>query len=405
MRIRFPWILAVAALIAAAAMLACSTKYAASNNGLVVVSTQGNAVMDTFSLNLNNGSVSEINNVNGPPINGVGTSVVLDPAGAYAYVLVAQSTFVNNSETGVEAFAIASDGKLGSGTTTVLKGGVLPVAMAIDSSGKFLFIADSSPGAVSVLSIGSGGALTEIPNSPFLLPTQIGGPIPSASAVAVSSTKYPPAYAICSANVPPATENLYVTDATSYYVLNYSVASSGVLTFVSQNVTGTDPAGVTVDPCNRFVYVSNSLGNSVSAFTICNTVTLPNCTLADFSLLPVNGSPFNTSPGAGPGPLMMDAYANYLYVLDSSGSTAGTGGISAFAVSSVSGSLTALSPPLINTNSYPTSMAIRSDDSWLFVANSDSANLSEYAITPSNGKLVPQTAVQTDNTPWGVAVK
>ncbi len=398
MRIRFPWTLAVAAVIAAAAMLACSTKYAASNNGLVVVSTQGNAVMDTFSLNLNNGSVSEINNVNGPPINGVGTSVVLDPAGAYAYVLVAQSTFVNNSETGVEAFAIASDGKLGSGTTTVLKGGVLPVAMAIDSSGKFLFIADSSPGAVSVLSIAGNGALTEVAGSPFLLPVQAGGPIPSASALALTHTVYPPAYASCSANVPPTAEDLYVTDATSYYVLNYAVASSGALTFVSQNVTGTTPAGVTVDPCNRFVYVSNSHDNDVSAFTVCNSVNLPTCLHADFSLLPVTGSPFNT--GTTPGPLMMDAYANYLYVLD-----LGADAISAFSVSSTSGSLTALSPALINTNSYPTSMAIRSDDSWLFVANSYSANLSEYAITPSNGKLVPQTAVQTDNTPWGVAVK
>jgi len=50
-------------------------------------------------------------------------------------------------------------------------------------------------------------------------------------------------------------------------------------------------------------------------------------------------------------------------------------------------------------------MAIRSDDSWLFVANLNSANLSEYAITPSTGALTPQPQVQTDNFPWGVAVK
>ena len=399
MSIRFPWVLAIAALVAAGAMLACSTKYAASSNGLVVVSTQGNAVMDTFSLDLGNGDVTEINNVNGPPTNGVATSVALDPAGAYAYVLISQSTFVNNSATGVESYPILSDGKLGPGTTVTLAGGVTPAAMVIDSAGKYLFVADSSPGAVSVLSIGSSGALTEVAGSPFLLPTQVGGPIPSASALAVTHTVYPSAYASCSANVPPTNEDLYVTDATSYEVLNYSVASSGALTFVSKNVTGTTPSGVTVDPCNRFVYVSNSHDNDVSAFTVCNSVTLPTCTLANYELLPISGSPF--SAGTNPGQLMMDAYANYLYVLD-----LGSDAISGYSVSSTTGSLTPLTPALVNTNSYPTSMAIRSDDSWMFVANLNSANLSQYAITPSSGKLTPQNAsVQTDNYPWGVAVK
>ena len=169
--------------------------------------------MQTFSLDLGNGHVTQINNVNGPPTNGVPTSVVLDPAGAYAYVLVTESVHVNNSATGVQAFAVASDGKLGSGTSTALNPvgsvPVVPVAMVIDSGGKFLFVADAAtgsvPGGVSVLAIGSGGTLTEVPNSPFLLPPQTGGIIPSASALAVTPTVYPPAFALCSPNVPPTT--------------------------------------------------------------------------------------------------------------------------------------------------------------------------------------------------------
>jgi 6-phosphogluconolactonase (cycloisomerase 2 family) len=50
-------------------------------------------------------------------------------------------------------------------------------------------------------------------------------------------------------------------------------------------------------------------------------------------------------------------------------------------------------------------MAIRSDDSWMFVANSNGETVSEYAITPSSGALTPQGSVTTDPTPWGVAVK
>jgi hypothetical protein len=446
MRTRFTWILGIAALISVAVLVACSSKYSASNNGLVVVSTQGNAVMDSFSLDLGNGHTTQIFNSGGPPTNGVPTSVVLDPAGAFAYVLVTQSSTVNQSSTGVQSFTVASDGKLGSGTTTVLsqtstvvtvcngpgqfpvqvtvQAPVVPDAMVIDSGGKFLFVADAVtsgqtptyqcngtmvtstvpvPGSVSVLAV-SSGSLTEVPGSPFSLPAQTGGTTPSASALAITPTVYPAAYSLCSANVPPATENLYVTDSVNYELLNYSVSSSGVLTLVPTSSTpgiptGTVPSGVTVDPCNRFIYVSNGQpNNTVSAFTVCNAVLLPTCPNADFSLRPVTGSPFVA--GNSPGPLMMDAYANFLYVVDT-----GQNAISAYRVSTTTGSLTPLSPATITTNSFPTSIAIRSDDTWMFVTNLNQASVSQYAITPSSGALTPQSAFQTDNFPWGVAVK
>jgi 6-phosphogluconolactonase (cycloisomerase 2 family) len=391
--------LGVAVLISIGVLVACSTKYSASNNGLVVVSTQGNADMDTFSVDLVNGSVAQVFNASGPPTNGQPTAVVLDPAGTFAYVMITQSSAVNDSATGIEAFPVASDGKLGSGTTTTLKGGVAPVAMVIDSAGKFLFVADSSPAAVSVLAIGSNGGLTEVAGSPLVVEqgaTQ--NALPNFSALAVTPTVYPSAFAVCSGSVPPTTENLYVTDLANYAVLNYSVSSAGALTLVSETATGSNPSGVTVDPCNRFVYVSNSQpDNSVSAYTICRVVSLPSCPDVN-DLLPVSGSPF--AAGNSPGPLMMDAYAGFLYVLDR-----GQNAISSFRVSTSTGSLTVLSPTPVTTNSFPTSMAIRSDDSWMFVTNLNSANLSEYAITPATGTLTPQPTVETDNFPWGVAVK
>jgi 6-phosphogluconolactonase (cycloisomerase 2 family) len=262
----------------------------------------------------------------------------------------------------------------------------------------------SSPGGVSVLAIGTGGSLTEVPGSPFILPAQVGGTTPSPSALAVTPTVYPPAFAICSANVPPTTENLYVTDSVNYVILNYSVASTGVLTLVPTSSTlglptGTVPSGVTVDPCNRFVYVSNGVpNNSVSAYTVCSATSFPTCTQADFSLRVVTGSPF--AAGNAPGPLMMDAYANFLYVVNTMGNS-----ISGYRVSTTTGSLSPLSPAITTTNSFPTSIAIRSDDTWMFVTNLNSLNVSQYAITPSSGSLTPQPPVETDNFPWGVAVK
>ena len=398
MRTRFTWLGGIAVLIAVGLLMSCSTKYSASSNGLIVVSTWGSAVMDTFSLNLSTGRTAEINNVNGPPTNGNGTTVVLDPTGNFAFVLVSQSSVVNNSATGVETFPISSDGKLGSGTTTTLKGGVTPTGMVIDSAGKFLFVSDTAPGAVSVLSVGASGTLTEVAGSPFLLPAQVGGVTPSASAIAVSSTSFPPAFAVCSANVPPSTENVYVTDSLNYWVLNYSVSSTGALTFVSQIATATVPAGVTVDPCNRFVYVSNSTSNNVNAYTVCNAVSLPSCLKSDYSLIAVAGSPFAAL--SQPGALTVDPLGNYLYVVDT-----GENAISAYKISSTTGSLTSLSPASVATNAGATSIAIRSDDTWMFVTNFNSANVSQYAVTPATGQLTPQPPIQTDNQPWGVAVK
>jgi len=434
MRTRFAWIAAVLALVLLGFVVACSTKYSSSSNGLVVVPSRDSQVMQTFSLNLSNGHASQINNVDGPPTNGLPSSVILDPAGAFAYVLITQNPAVANTASGIEIFQIASDGKLTAGTTTALNNTIItigttcesvpvtPIALAMDSAGKFLFVANSAtadatgnsvPGSVSVFAIGGNAVLAEVspvscaspntPGSPFPLPVQTGGSTPSASALALTPTVFPAQFAPCSGVAAPGSQNLYVTDSIDNVVLNYSVSSTGSLSLVPTVAvpTGTLPSGVAVDPCNRFVYVANSRSNSVSAYTICTAVNLsvqPPCLSADYSLHPVTGSPYPVADL--PGPIAVDAYANFLYVVNT-----GSSSISAFRISSATGTLTAISPATVATNSGPNSIAIRSDDRWLFVANTNSANISQYAITPASGALTPQSPFTTLNFPSGVAVK
>ncbi len=466
MRTRFAWMVAVLALIVIGFLMACNAKYSSNDNGLVVIPSQGGGplvnnnqqsgpVMETFSLDLANGSTTEINNVNGPPTPGLPTAVVLDPAGANAYVIVTENPAVpGGSMTGLAAFPIASDGKLGNATTYTLNSAsvqvqvqvngvptnetemvpVAPVALRMDSAGKFLFVANSAtsdsddppnpvPGSISVLSVGSNGTLSEVPGSPFVLPVnsvnllpQLQEPCtiqvacPSPLALAVTPTIYAPQFAYCSGAAAPTTENLYVPDSIGNVVLNYSVSSSGTLTLVQTDngvgiPTGYMPDGVTVDPCNRFVYVSNGLSNAatsntVSAYTICITLTQQNCPAADFRLLPIKGSPFAVSPGEGPGPLSMDAYGNYLYVVDTA-----SGLVSQFRVSTATGALTPLTPPYVSASGGANSIAIRGDDSFVFVANLNPGTLSEYAINLQSGNLTPLPVVQTFNYPSGVAVK
>jgi hypothetical protein len=467
MRTRLAWILAILALVSISAVMACSTKYSSSSNGLLIVPSQAGGplvnnqlagpVMETFSLDLANGHVSEINNVNGPPTPGLPTAVVLDPAGANAYVIVTQNpAVIGGSATGIASFPVASDGKLGTAATTtlnttaptvtvvcvtpsgsqdisvpVLPTPVVPNSLVIDSAGKFLFVADvatsgqtqpytcnsatdtstvSVPGTVSVFAV-SSGTLTEVPGSPFPLPTDSGASTSSASALAVTSTSFPLLYSYCSGFPPATTENLYVTDSVNDVLLNFSVSSTGSLIPVPTSTTvgvptGAVPSGVTVDPCNRFVYVSNagpgSNANTVSAYSICYTVnvSLPNCSTPNYSLLAIKGSPFTVSPGDNPGPLSEDAYGNFLYVVDT-----GSNVVSQFKLSPSTGALTPLTPAFVGAGQGANSIAVRNDDTWVFVANITAGTVSQFAISPSTGNLVPAPQpISTFNLPSGVAV-
>jgi 6-phosphogluconolactonase (cycloisomerase 2 family) len=426
MRIRFTWILAILLLVAIGFIVACSTKYSSSSNGLVIVPTQGTvdaippatAVMETFSLDLANGGMSQINNVNGPPTPGLPGAVILDPAGAYAYVIVNQNAELPSS-TGITSFAVGSDGKLAAGVLTNLNtpvGGtpVAPVALAMDSAGKFLFVANSSnngdPGSVSVLAISSGGILSEIASSPFLLPAEPGGQTPSASGLAITPTAYPVQYSYCSTHTAPTTENLYVTDSVNYVLLNYSVdPSAGTLTLMPYSTTlpgvptGSVPSGVAVDPCNRFVYVANQLTNNVSGYTICSAINLlsqPPCPAADFSLNPLSGK--LAIAGDAPGPIAVDAYGEFLYVVNT-----GSSNVSGYRIVASTGVLIPFSgaSAAVAAGVGANSIAIRSDDSWVFVANLTAGTLSQYAITFSTGVLNPVGPVTTLDLPSGVAVK
>jgi len=441
---RLAWLLGVVVLVLIGLLVACGSNYNSSSDGLVLVGSQGSGLIETFSFNLGSGHVSSISN---PPadtssqtcvLGGVPSSLVVDPKGTYAYAIINANTSCDTtsppftSTTGILAFKVNSGG-----TTSVVgiqvpfnpgPAPVVPGTMVMDPAGKFLFVADRAttdntglavPGSVSVFAIGSGGSVTEVAGSPFFMPvTTVTQPGPDIVSVAPTPTVFPAIgvngvqNSVCSTLTPPTSQYLYAVDTLGNQVFEFQVdASSGVLSIPTPLAAlpsfGTDqtPAGVAVDPCNRFVYVSDSLSNKVSAYTICNAVTLA-CPLADGSLVPVSGSPFGLSGSANsPGPLAVDPYGNYVYVLGTLSNT-----ISPLKISPVSGALTGGSPATVATGVGPRSIAIRGDDNWMFVTNFGSSSLggntvSQYAITPATGALSAEEAIQTDNYPWGLAVK
>ena len=466
--------LAVVIVLAIAMLLACNSTYSASSDGLVIVPSFGSAAVQAFSFNLTNGHVSTVNTA--PPILGQPTAMVLDPGGNFAYVAVMPNAQVFNTltTTSLASYTINSDGTMAPAGTPPLtmltlcpdplpppappyvscpalpqsspvfnpaEGKLSPTAVTIDSAGQYLFVADQQtsdyngnavPGSISVFSIGSGGTLTEVAGSPFTVPPLLTGPvtIPNLVGLAVTPTKYPVlnTQAVQNAEcalvqqLPPSTpEYLYVADANNNWVWGFTVQSGGALqpigypnnlvTFPANSVT----TGVAVDPCNRFVFVTNNLSNNVSAYAICNGTSPARPAICDTNQYPegylvqVTGSPFALGGGPsgpnGPTVLAVDPLANYLYVVDKQSNQ-----LSCFRITQVNGGLAPLSTATVATGINPSAIAIRADDNWVFVANNETLNgfgvVSQYELAPGTGILTPfGTGIETDNYPTAVIVK
>jgi 6-phosphogluconolactonase (cycloisomerase 2 family) len=430
------WLLGFVGLILVALLAACGSNYNSSTNGLVLVGSQGSSVIQTFSLNPGSGHVSSVANSTNDTsnetclLNGSPSSMVMTPSGAFAYVIFNSSSVCSNAtQAGIAVFQVKSDGTTAQVGSLVLDPN--PIALAMDSAGKFLFVAEglnswgspspkpcpqtSAQYGVCVYTIGSDGSLTGVQGT-FSFASGQGFRTPNIVAVAPTPTVFPAAGingvsgAVCTAagNSPPTTEYLYAVDADNYVVWEFTVDMStgalGNLTPsgpVPSHPTDAIPAGAAVDACNRFLYVSGSLHNKINAYVICTTAIQGVCPSADGSVVDVSGSPFAVTGSAnGLGPIAVDPNGNDVYVVGTLSNT-----VSAFRISPVSGALAALSPATVATGTSPKSIAIRADNNWMFVTNYGSASVSQYAITPATGVLTTAEPITTDNYPFGVAVK
>jgi 6-phosphogluconolactonase (cycloisomerase 2 family) len=411
------WLLGLAGLISAGLLVACGSNYNSSSNGLVLVGSQGSSVIQTFSFNLNNGHIASVANSTNDTgnktclLNGLPSSMVADPAGQYAYVIIDASSLCQNSQLGIAAFQIKSDGTIAQVGNLVSDPN--PVSLAMDAAGKFLFVAEGA-GGVIVYAIGSGGTLTAAGAASV---NGLASQTPNIAAVAATPTVFPgigingTQNSVCSVpgNSPPTSQFLYAVDSNNYVVWEFAVDTTTGALGTPQGVsqvpsfpTDAVPVAAAVDPCDRFLYVSDSLHNKINAYTICTTVIANGvCPFANGRLNDISGSPFAVSGSANVlGPLVVDPYGNNVYVLGTLSNT-----LSGFKISPVSGSLTALTPATVATGANPKSIAIRGDDNWMFVTNYGSASVSQYSITPATGALSVSSTITTDNYPFGVAVK
>jgi 6-phosphogluconolactonase (cycloisomerase 2 family) len=145
--------------------------------------------------------------------------------------------------------------------------GANPGAVAVDPTGHFVYVVDSSSDRVSGFAIDpSDRALTPVPGSPYL------------------STGFTPA----GVATEPSGRFVYIANQGSASIDAYTIdAHTGALTLVpgSPFVAGLLPTAAGTDPSGNFLYVANSSSRDVSVYTINKTTG---------ALTPVPGSPFAT---------------------------------------------------------------------------------------------------------------
>jgi uncharacterized protein (TIGR03437 family) len=300
---------------------------------------------------------------------------VIDPTGKFLYVT---SSFGQSPPNAISAFTISP----GSGALTVVQGSPfptadLPEAMAVDPTGKFLYVAsDGNTGAygdISAYTINAAtGALTAIQGSPF------------------RTGLYPEGIA-----VDPTGKFLYVTSLIANTVSVYAINGGGeALTpnAGSPYPAGNSPSSVAVHPTGKFVYVlaADIVGFSVAA--------------GSGALTAIPGSPFHSE--AFTTAVAMDPGGKFLYAANALPNS-----ITVYSVNPDSGALTK-----VQGSPFPSQViwafAVDPSGKFLYTVNSFPlfVGISAYAINATTGALteIPgspfQTAIRSTGLAAGIAI-
>ncbi len=406
MRMKSRWVVCGLAGLAAVLLNSCTTSngvVGATGTGFMWVTTQGDQLLTSYSINLTTGAASQV----GTSVpTGLGpVAIALTPAGDAMFV-------ANRNDNTIGAYKVNSDGSLALPCSTANCNTVpaapvagTPVAMTIDPSGKFLFVANladqllfpppNTPDTVSVFSI-SGAALTTVG--------------------AFTSTGNGPAALAAS----PTGNFLYVANRYTSTVSILSYDNTGTLTQpLGPPITvGTNPVGLAFSRCTGtttattncpavappgYLFVANSGSNNVSVFSACTQVTTA-CPVANGTLTPIIGSPIASS-GTGPTSFVVDPALDFVYLVNS-----GSFQVSEYKYSSATGFLAPLSPPIISTGASPLTSGITADGHWVYIPNSGGSSVSGFNLNPTTqttptGQLMTGPSVALVGQPSAVLVR
>jgi 6-phosphogluconolactonase len=309
------------------------------------VANETSGSISAYSIDASTGALAPIA---GSPFASTGTTpvaVAVDPNGAYLYV-------ANNGSGTVSVYAIdPSSGALAAAGDPVGSGNG-PFAIAIDPADRFVYVANKTDGTVAVFVTGSGGSLTPIGGSPFSV-----GTVPT------------------SLKTDPGGNFLYVTDYAQNSVAVLSIEpGGGALAAIggSPFAAGGGALSVAVFPstAGTFAYVANETGRSVSLYSI---------NAGTGALAALSGSPLPTSSNAEA--VAIDPAGKFLFL-----ATAGNE-LASYAITPATGALALASTT--GTGVFPLNIAIDPADTFAYVANENSNDISAYSYSSTTGALTP----------------
>src|SRR5262249_5015839 len=141
---------------------------------------------------------------------------------------------------------------------------------------------------------------------------------------------------------------------------------------------GALPQAITVDPAGRFVYVTHDdegAPDAVSGFTIDATTG---------ALSPISGSPFPT--GSGSIAAIVDPFGQFVYVANSN-----SGDISCVTIDAITGALTRIPGSPFPAAGAPQALTVDPSGRFVYVTNTNFGsvpdNIARYTIDGSTGAL------------------
>jgi 6-phosphogluconolactonase len=296
MRMKFRRPAGVLTLISLYILTSCSNSTSTSptsGTGYLWVIAQGNTSAQAYTVNLNSGELTA--NANLVTTGTAPSAVVVAPSGKAMFV-------ANSGSNTVSSFTINSDGSLTAGTASYPTGRT-PISLAIDPAGKFLFVANQADSTISVFTVqgttlsAAGTFSTQDPNNPGLS-------APSALAV-TSSGNF-----LYVANQLTNSVSGFTYNTTSGSLSPLSTFSFPAGTNPSALVLSPVLAS---SPGASFLYVGNAGSNDISVFAAC-TVASTTCSSPNGLLSAITGSPF--AAGLNPVSLAVTPGGAFLYAAD-----------------------------------------------------------------------------------------
>jgi 6-phosphogluconolactonase len=296
-------------------------------------------------------------------------SIVIHPSGQFAYAC--NPGIAANNENDISLFTIASNGELTEVFPRTPLGSTvsLPQLLVMDPAGAYLYVMNAGSNNISIFSIDSStGALTQVPNSPVnigLTPLNMqvtsNGKLLYVTAVGTNITGEIVGYSVNAGQltlvgvtpsgglnpaglvIDPAGAHLYAGNnaASSSSISIFDIGSTGSLTQVAGSPLNdsnySSPIWMTFDPNGQYLYVANEGSNNVTAYSINSTTGLPSALTTT-----ITTNAFATE--SNPSFVTLDPGGEYLFV----GNQLAPAGIQVFTVSS--GTLTVIKDyPVGNT--------------------------------------------------------